>query len=186
MVSRRFVHQIFQFTQNRSLESMTHRIGDNLVHFHANGHLVEALVDAGVDFIVIGGLAISWHCPSRTADDLDLLTSPSTENAARLGSALTYLGLRNADCANLARPGLQIALKHLYYAEILTPTIEGPSFDEISQDAVRANLLGIPVRVASIRCLIRMKEISASPGNDQEDKHIKDLALLRRQLTSAT
>jgi hypothetical protein len=90
---------------------MNNRIGDKLVHFGANEELVRALSDAGVKFVVIGGLAVAWHCPERQADDMDLLVDPSAENSARIVAALAKLRLHGFTADSFARLGLQVPLK---------------------------------------------------------------------------
>jgi hypothetical protein len=37
---------------------------------------VEALSEAEVPFLLIGGLAVHFHEPERVADDLDLVVAP--------------------------------------------------------------------------------------------------------------
>ena len=40
------------------------------------GRLLAALVDAGVDFIVVGGAAATAHGASRLTQDIDVVYSP--------------------------------------------------------------------------------------------------------------
>jgi len=157
---------------------MNNRIGDNLVHFGANEELVRALSDAGVKFVVIGGLAVAWHCPERQADDMDLLVDPSAENSARIVAALVKLRLHGFTVDSFARLGLQVPLKGNYYAELLTPTREAPPFVETEAQAVHAKLFNISVRVASVPALIAMKRHAVQVATEQREKHFKDIALL--------
>jgi len=97
------------------------RIGDNLVHFGANENIIRGLVDLGARFVVIGGLAVAWHCPERQADDMDLLVEPTLENSTRVFRALARLGLTGFSAESFAHLGLQVPLKQNHYAELLTP-----------------------------------------------------------------
>ena len=160
---------------------MNNRIGDNLVHFGANEDLVRALSDARVKLIVIGGLAVAWHCPERQADDMDLLVEPSAENSARIAAALSKLGLHGFNVDSFARLGLQVPLKtNYYYAELLTPAQDSPDFSALEAQTVAAKLFNIPVRVASVPMLIAMKKRAAQVEPAQSEKHLTDVGLLER------
>lgn len=50
------------------------------------------LMQHGVRFVMVGGLAVGVHGHERYTKDLDLLVEPSEANARRLGSALTEFG----------------------------------------------------------------------------------------------
>jgi nucleotidyltransferase AbiEii toxin of type IV toxin-antitoxin system len=56
--------------------------------------ILRALADHGVDYIVIGGLAVQAHGHPRTTQDLDLVPDPSRANLRRLRAALSELGAR--------------------------------------------------------------------------------------------
>jgi hypothetical protein len=156
------------------------RVGDTLLHFGPNEQLLRALIDNGVDFVVVGGLAVSWYCSTRQADDMDLLVNPTSQNSARISEVLARLHLHCHDSASFSRPGLRVPLKQTYYAEILTPPKEGPSFDDVASDAADAKLFNIPVRLASVRSLIQMKQRAAAAAESQRDKHLGDIECLKQ------
>jgi hypothetical protein len=56
--------------------------------------ILRALADHGVDYIVIGGVAVQTHGHPRTTQDLDLLPEPSPANLERLRAALVALAAR--------------------------------------------------------------------------------------------
>jgi hypothetical protein len=56
--------------------------------------ILRALADHGVDYIVIGGLAVQAHGHPRTTQGLDLVPEPSGANLRRLRTALLELGAR--------------------------------------------------------------------------------------------
>jgi len=162
------------------LGSMNNRIGDNLVHFGANEELVHALLATGVKFVVIGGLAVAWYCPERQADDMDLLVEPSAENSARVAAALASLRLHGFTADSFAKAGLQVPMKGAYYAELLTPAQDLPTFSETEAQAVQAKLFNLPVLVASVSTLIAMKKRAAQAQPAQREKHLSDISLLER------
>jgi hypothetical protein len=155
------------------------RIGDNLVHFGANEAVVRALLDAGAKYVVVGGLAVAWHCAERQADDMDLMIDPTLENSATISKALAQLGLTGFTLESFARPGLQVPLKQNYYAELLTPE-PGLSYAEVETTAVSAKLFGLPVLVASVDALLQMKRRAVAAAEGQRLKHEADIALLER------
>ncbi len=158
------------------------KVGDTLIHNGANQELVQAFVNGGVEFVVIGGLAVAWYCADRQADDMDLLVNATPDNSARIAQALGTLSSLNANCftdKSFIRPGLQVPLKNYHYAELLTPKNGGPTYAEVADNAVEAKLFGIPVRLASVASLIQMKEQAAESAEAQRDKHIRDIERLR-------
>ena len=156
------------------------RIGDSLQHTGSNAELVSAFTSRGVEFVVVGGLAVAWYCADRPADDMDLLVNPTPENSARVSRALNDLQMQGFFANSFTKPALQVPLKQHLYAELLTPRAEGPTYSEVATDAVDAKLFNIPVRVASPASLIRMKEQAVASAEAQRDKHSKDIERLKK------
>ena len=156
---------------------MSNRIADSLFHTGCNEELIRALLEFHVRFVVIGGLAISWHCPSRSADDMDILIEPTIENSGRVANALTRVGLNGFGPDSFANHGKQARLDRYHYADLLTPS-GNISFSDVDADAVDAKLFNIPVRVASVVTLIRMKEAAINACQSEASKHSRDIELL--------
>jgi len=156
------------------------KIGNTLIHTGANEELVRALVANGVEFVVIGGLAVAWYCADRQVDDMDLLVNTTPENSARISRALDVLHLNGYTVDSFTKPGLQVPLKQHYYAELLTPRKDGPTYSEVAKDAVDAKLFNIPVRLASVASLIRLKKQAVASAEAQRDKHLKDIERLKK------
>jgi len=49
---------------------------------------VQALCDAGVDFVIIGGVSATFHGSARVTYDLDICYSRTAENLRRLAASL--------------------------------------------------------------------------------------------------
>lgn len=156
------------------------RIGDNLICTGANEEIVRAFARSAVEFIVIGGLAVAWYCADRQAGDMDLLVNPTSDNSARIYQALAGLYPSGYNKDTFTKPGLQVPLKQIHYAEILTPRKDGPTYSEVAEHAVEGKLFNIPVRIASVASLIRLKELVVASGEAQKDKHLKDIERLKR------
>ncbi len=56
--------------------------------------LLRALNEGGVDFVVIGGIAVSAHGTVRATEDLDIVPDPNKENLDRLADLLVSLEAR--------------------------------------------------------------------------------------------
>src|SRR5205085_2505457 len=101
----------------------------SLPTFGANVYLVEALAKYGARFMVVGGVATTFHVPERQTHDpgeLDLLIDPSPANAEKVVAALGSLNVIDPglNIERLTRPNVQVQVKKGvagYYADILTP-----------------------------------------------------------------
>jgi len=155
------------------------RIGDNLVHTGPNEAIVKAFVAFEVDFILVGGLAISWYCQSRQADDMDLLVKPTIENSQKVTDALASLNLNGFEHNSFSKYGVQAPIKKYYYADIITPKNEEFTFEEITINSVKAKLFNIPIYIPSVENLIRLKENAALSTQKELTKHNKDIILLK-------
>lgn len=158
---------------------MNNRIGDNLLCTGSNRKIVAAFSLYKVEFVVIGGLAVAWYCPQRHADDMDLLLNPTMDNSRKVSGALGSLKLQGFNRDSFAKSGLQVRLKEIFYAELLTPQANGPNFSSIANNAIAAKLFDFPVLIASPASLIELKELALSVGNDNSHKHLADIEALR-------
>jgi hypothetical protein len=157
-----------------------HRFNDNLTHWHSNEELIRALVGHDVDFVLIGGLAVAWYCDSRQADDMDLLVAPTHENSGRIYNALVSLNLSQFAVDSFAKTAVRVRINERYYAELLTPSADGPTYAEVVRSSEPAGLLGVPVRVPSRAMLVRLKLHAIAAKHDGRDKHLTDVELLLR------
>jgi len=62
--------------------------------------LLKALIDAKVDFIVIGGYSVIFHGYGRTTGDMDIWLKPDNDNKARLVNALLQFGISKSSLSN--------------------------------------------------------------------------------------
>jgi hypothetical protein len=140
------------------------------------GPLLEALVDARVDFVLIGGLAGIAHGSSYPTYDLDIMYSREPANLERLARLLKQLGatLRGApkdlpfilDARTLEEGG-NFTFDTPYGAfDILAYPSGAPKFDELKNSAEEIEFAGRRVLVASLDHLIAMKD-AAGRGKDR-------------------
>ena len=126
--------------------------------------LLAALNEHDVDFLVVGAGAVAAHGAPQATGDLDVLTRPEPENAARLyralrsfGAPLSALGIEQAD---FTKPGMvcQIGLPPRRI-DILTE-ISGVSIQEAWDDHVVREVGGLELRFPNKQTLIRNKRAS--------------------------
>ena len=131
--------------------------------------LLEALTQADVDFVVIGGIAGGAHGSSYPTYDLDIAYARDRANLERLAAVLRDVGaaLRGAPRdlpfqldAETLENGQHFTFSTPFGSlDILSDPDGAPAYSALAQAA--DNLLeagGRPVRVASLDHLIAMKE----------------------------
>ena len=145
--------------------------------------IFRVLRQHGVDFVVIGGIAVQAHGYIRFTRDLDVIVRPSALNASRLSEALAELK------AELRAPGaLRLTDPHELRRAPLIPvmTAAGPldvvhvehiagaprSYDALREAALVIEIDGGEVAVAGVSDLIRMKRAA---GRDQDLADIEAL-----------
>ena len=155
------------------------RLDDSLWSSGDNSPLIQAFIDADVEFIVVGGLAVAWYWPERLADDMDLLINPTVENSVRVMKILRSQCLQIDEKTSFVREGLQVPLKTRHYAELLTPKNQGESFMQSAAKAIQGKLFNFPVLIAAKETLISMKSFADGTTDPLLEKHRRDLKVLR-------
>jgi hypothetical protein len=145
--------------------------------------LLRRLVAAGIEFVVIGGVAVGAHGVIRGTKDLDLCPSPSRENLGRLASLLRELdvsqvGVDDQDFSAREMPFDPTRVEDL--AEGDNPRLETPygivdvmqripgidadhAFESLAADAQTDTAFGVPVTVCSLEKLRQMKPAAGRP-----------------------
>ena len=134
--------------------------------------LLEALHAAGVDFVVIGAVALVAHRRVRTTEDLDIVPDPTPENREKLVTVLVRrharlalepgraLGERERRALVLGRNlSVTTDLGDLDVVQLL-PGV--PGYGELAARATSIDFGGVPVRVCSLEHLIAMKRARGS------------------------
>ena len=109
----------------------------------------------------------------------DSLINPSPENSERIFYALNDLSLTGFSANSFAEMGLQVKIKDGFYADLLTPTLDGITYSDVESCSLPAKLFGVPILLASIDTLIKMKEIALFKDEQNSEKHKADIAALR-------
>lgn len=139
--------------------------------------IFRALARHGVDYVLIGGIAVQTHGHVRTTNDADLIPKPDPDNLARLAEALGDLDARVLNPGHEEEPIRAEMLPRATIwqfetraggVDIMHEVPGGRSFAELRGSALEVELDGITVPVAGLDDLIRMKEARGRPV-DLED-----------------
>ena len=135
--------------------------------------LLLALVDAEVDFVVIGGVAGGAHGSAYPTYDLDVAYARDRANLERLAKMLRQLGakLRGAppdvpfqlDAESLEGGGNFTFQTRFGPFDILAYPEGAAAYDRLREDSKTIQVEGRHVRVASLDHLIGMKEAAGRP-----------------------
>ncbi len=158
--------------------------------------LLRSLTEGGVDFVVIGGVAVIMQASPRFTKDLDICYDPGHENLERLAAVLVKLEakLRGVDEDLPFVPDART----LRRTQILTlTTVDGgmdllvdpdgsPSYSALRRRASRVEFDGVSVLVASVDDLIAMKQAAGRPQDlvDLESLEIARIRTHRNRLRS--
>jgi len=133
--------------------------------------IFAALERRGVEYLTIGGIAVSLHGHVRNTRDVDLLIEWTPQNMARLAEALVDLDANADDLYKGGNFTLRTAAGGL---DIFDPAEipGGRPYEEMRPRAVQAIVQGVTVRAVGFDDLIRLKRESG------RDRDLEDVATL--------
>lgn len=131
--------------------------------------LVAALNDAGVQYVIVGGLAVGAHGVVRATRDIDIVPGHGPQNMVVLARTLMQLGGEHPIHGHLTGDALArpVSLKlHTSAGEVhvLNRMPGTPHFDELRADALTIEIApGVTAPVCSLGHLRQMKIASGRP-----------------------
>jgi predicted nucleotidyltransferase len=154
--------------------------------------LLGRLVENGVDFVIVGGMAVILQASPRFTKDLDICYSPAEENLDSLGEVLLGLDarLRGIDEEVPFIPdgrtlrGTQILCLSTSAGDIdlLVEPDGAPRYEALRRRADVVEIDGHEVRVASIEDLLAMKRAAGRPQDLVDIESLEAAQRLRRRL----
>ncbi len=152
--------------------------------------LIEALSDAEVDFVLIGGLAGIAHGSAYPTYDVDVMYARDGENLERLATVLRDLRatLRGApsdlpfqlEARTLEEGGNFTFDTRNGPLDILAHPAGAPPFAELKEASDEIELRGRRVRIASLDHMIAMKDAAGRPKDQLMATEYRTLADERR------
>lgn len=141
--------------------------------------LLRRLSEAGVEFVLVGGLAVNAWGVVRGTKDVDIVVAPDPENVKRLAQvAVEAHGHIQKGEAFLSTPfsiaaevasGERVAIETGLGLLDVVQGLDGvPPYAELRPTAVDAEILGVEVAVCSLDSLRGMKRAAGRP-RDQVD-----------------
>lgn len=147
--------------------------------------IIRKLVEHGVDFIIIGGVAAVLHGAPVSTFDLDAVHSTAPDNVSRLLKALDELDAYyriqpdlhlRPQRSHLESTGHQLLLTRLGMLDLLGSVGPGRGYAELLPCSSEMDLQGTRFRVLNLETVIRLKEEIGG------EKDLAVLPLLRRAL----
>lgn len=159
-------------------------------HFRPD-EILRRLVDAGVLFVVIGGLAAQAHGSTSITRDLDICFARDRENLARLADVLQDLAairrglppeaprMPPLDARTLRSASLFTLDTRFGSLDLLAQPDPGLDYETLLARSEAAEVAGVPVRFAGLDDLIAMKRAAGRPKDRVE---LEILGALREEI----
>ena len=130
--------------------------------------VIASLNEAGVDYVVVGGVALNVHGLVRATEDLDLFVRPEAENIDRLRGALKAVWddpeidqITSEDLCGDYPTVRYGPPEGTLYLDILTRLGVATAFSDLEHE--EKVIGGVTVRVATPKTLYRMKRDTVRP-----------------------
>jgi predicted nucleotidyltransferase len=139
--------------------------------------ILEALTREGVEFLVIGGVAVGFHGYIRATKDVDVVPAPEPQNLEKLARVLGALDAQiegaeefkseelpdPLDPAALASGGNWVLRTRLGRFDIMQWIGEDSLWEKLSPTAIEAEIGDLVVKVVSYEDLVALKEHAGRP-----------------------
>jgi hypothetical protein len=140
------------------------------------GAILEGLVLAGVDFILVGGLATVVQGAPVTTMDVDIVHSQSPENIAKLLGYLTSIEafhrrpddkLIKPQVGDISGKGHALFTTRLGPIDVLAVIEDGKAYGDLLEHTVEIEFRNRPIRVLDLEMLVQLKKNSPDPKDRQ-------------------
>jgi predicted nucleotidyltransferase len=150
--------------------------------------ILGELVQEGVEFLVIGGVAVGYHGHIRATKDVDVVPAPNPANLEKLATVLRRLdaqveGAEELDEDELPDPldphaltlgGNWVLRTRLGRLDVMQWIGDDSLWEKLSPAAIEDEIGGLRIKIVSYRDLVTLKEQAGRP----ED--LTDLQRLRQ------
>jgi hypothetical protein len=138
--------------------------------------IIDGLAEAGIEFIIVGGIAAVVQGAPVTTLDVDIVHRQTRENISKLFSFLKSINAvyRCPDDKVIApveedlfEMGHMLLTTRLGPLDVLAFIEEGRTYDDLFENAVEIEFRAHKIRVLDIRTLTALKRRSSSPKDKQ-------------------
>jgi len=150
--------------------------------------ILGELARQGVDFLVIGGVAVGYHGHVRATKDVDVVPAPDAANLKRLAQVLKQLdaeveGAQEFDSDELSDPldpkalalgGNWVLTTRLGRLDVMQWLGDDPLWEKLSPAAIQDQIGDIPVKFVSYEDLVALKELAARPEDLTDLERMRD------------
>jgi len=133
-----------------------------VIDFNRVQSIVEAFNREGVEYKVIGGVAVNLHGLPRTTEDVDFFVDPSPENVVRIKRALRSIWddpnldeIQNDDFVSYYPSFNYEPPNELFGIDVISRLGEAFTYPDL--DSETTEIGGVPVRIVTAETLYRMK-----------------------------
>lgn len=148
--------------------------------------ILQRLLEARIDFVLVGGLAATMYGASTVTYDVDVCLRFSEENMKSLLRALhdvnpkirsqtAWTALEALPIDQLCRAENLYLQTNLGGLDLLGSLREIGNFEEVKKHSHEIEILGYPCRVLTIDSLIRIKESIGRPKDRQVALELKSI-----------
>lgn len=132
--------------------------------------ILRVLSQHGVEYVVIGGVAVQAHGHPRTTQDLDVFPAPGKDNLAELEAALAALHARPVGASTRGAMPIRLPADGVLELDTDAGGVDvhvapagAAAYEEVRGRAMELRLLGVRIAVAGRDDLIAMKQVSGRP-----------------------
>lgn len=138
--------------------------------------MLQRLLDAGVEFLLVGAYALAVHGYPRATGDIDIWVRPSPDNARRVYATLATFGapLQDVTPQDFSHPDVVFQIGVAPRRIDIMTGISGLDFTEASRNASQVEIEALTIPVLSRADLIANKEASG------REKDLLDVKILRQ------
>ena len=138
--------------------------------------ILEGLLEAGIKFILVGGLAAVVQGAPVATMDVDIVHNRSSENISKLIAFLKSIGAtyrRPDDKVIGPNEGDISGLGHFLFStrfgplDVLAFIEQGKAYEDLLEDTVEIEFRGHIIRVLNLKALVELKKTSRDPKDKQ-------------------
>ncbi len=154
------------------------------------GAILEGLIEAGIEFILVGGLAAVVQGAPVTTMDVDIVHKQSSENIAKLLAFLKSIDAfhRRLDDKvigpverDISGTGRVLFTTRLGPLDVLAVIEEGEAYEDLLERTVEIEFRGHTVRVLDLKTLVELKRASTDPRDRQRLSVLEETLRQRKE-----